>query len=62
MDVNDLRSITSVLMLVIFIGIVWWAYSAKNKAAFEEAGRLPVDDDDSDVRPEGARHAGQQDK
>jgi cytochrome c oxidase cbb3-type subunit 4 len=61
MDINDLRSITTVLMLAVFAGIVWWAYSAKTKAAFEEAGRLPLDDEDSDlIRCEG-RGAGHQD-
>ncbi len=61
MDINDLRSLTTVLMLVIFVGVVWWAYSARTKASFEEAARLPLDDD-SDVVPHNASHAGQQDK
>jgi cytochrome c oxidase cbb3-type subunit 4 len=60
MDINDLRSITTVLMLALFAGIVWWAYSAKSKASFEEAGRIPLDDD-SDVVPRGQRGAGHQD-
>jgi cytochrome c oxidase cbb3-type subunit 4 len=61
MDINDLRSLTTVLMLAVFIGIVWWAYSARTKASFEEAARLPLDDD-KDVVPRNASHAGQQDK
>jgi cytochrome c oxidase cbb3-type subunit 4 len=62
MDINDLRSITTVLMLAIFVGIVWWAYSAKSKAAFEEAGRLPLDDDELDVVQREQRGSGHQDK
>lgn len=62
MDINDLRSLTTVLMLAIFVGIVWWAYSAKSKAAFEEAGRLPLDDDELDVVQREQRGAGHQDK
>jgi cytochrome c oxidase cbb3-type subunit 4 len=62
MDINDLRSITTVMMLVFFVGIVWWAYSAKSKAAFEEAGRLPLDDDELDVVQREQRGAGHQDK
>lgn len=62
MDINDLRSITTVLMLAMFAGIVWWAYSAKSKAAFEEAGRLPLDDDDSEIIQREQRGAGHQDK
>ncbi|HTY02828.1 MAG TPA: cbb3-type cytochrome c oxidase subunit 3 [Rhodocyclaceae bacterium] len=60
MDINDLRSLTTVIMLVVFAGIVWWAYSAKYKQAFEEAAQLPLDDD-SDIVP-GSRSAGQSDK
>lgn len=45
MDINDLRSMTTVLMMAIFIGIVGWAYSARRKEAFDEASRLPLDDD-----------------
>jgi cytochrome c oxidase cbb3-type subunit 4 len=63
MDINDLRSITTVMMLAFFVGIVWWAYSAKSKAAFEEAGRLPLDDeDDSHIVQREQRSAGHQDK
>jgi cytochrome c oxidase cbb3-type subunit 4 len=62
MDINDLRSITTVLMLAFFVGIVWWAYSAKSKAAFEEAGRLPLDDDELDVVQHERRGAGHLDK
>ena len=28
MDINTLRSITTVAALVVFLGIVWWAWSA----------------------------------
>lgn len=47
MDVNELRSLYTVLAFVTFVGIVLWAYSGKRKADFEEAGRLPMTEDDS---------------
>lgn len=46
MDINDLRSITTVLMFVMFIGIVVWAYSSKRKQSFEAVARQVLDDDD----------------
>jgi cbb3-type cytochrome oxidase subunit 3 len=46
MDINDLRSITTVLLFAVFIGIVMWAYSGKRKQAFDEAASLAVGDDD----------------
>ncbi|HBH38330.1 MAG: cbb3-type cytochrome c oxidase subunit 3 [Burkholderiaceae bacterium] len=45
MDVNTLRSIVTVAGLVCFIGIVWWAWSGRNRADFEQAARLPFEQD-----------------
>jgi cytochrome c oxidase cbb3-type subunit 4 len=45
MDVNFLRSALTVVCLVIFLGIVCWAYSRRNKSRFEEAARLPFEQD-----------------
>lgn len=45
MDINDLRSVFTVLSLLLFIGIVWWAYSDRRKKAYDEAALLPLDDD-----------------
>ena len=45
MDINDLRSIFTVLAFALFIGIVWWAYSDRRKSAYEAAAMLPLDDD-----------------
>lgn len=50
MDINDLRGINTLLVLVAFIGIVWWAYSAHRKKANDEAAHLPFDDDEIDRR------------
>lgn len=49
MDINDLRSLITVLLFLAFIAIVAWAYSAKRKQAFDEAAKLAVDDDDTPV-------------
>lgn len=61
MDINDLRSIFTVLAFFMFVGIVWWAYSSRRKQAYEEAARLPLDDD-LPVIDHGARTADQSDK
>lgn len=45
MDINDLRSAFTVLSLLLFIGIVWWAYSDRRQADYDEASRLPLDDE-----------------
>ena len=46
MDINDLRSIITVVSLVTFVGIVGWTYSGRRKAAFDEAALLPFTDDE----------------
>ncbi|MBI5861506.1 MAG: cbb3-type cytochrome c oxidase subunit 3 [Rhodocyclales bacterium] len=51
MELNDLRSVFTVLSVVLFVGIVWWAYSDRRKKAYEEAARLPLDDDSPFVPP-----------
>jgi cytochrome c oxidase cbb3-type subunit 4 len=45
MDINDMRSIVTVISLLTFVGILVWAWSKKNKADFDEAARLPFGDD-----------------
>lgn len=45
MDMNTLRSGITAVSFVVFVGIVWWAWSARNKSRFEEAARLPFAED-----------------
>ena len=37
MDLNDIRSVVSVISLAIFVGICAWAWSRRNQADFEAA-------------------------
>ena len=45
MDVNTLRSITTVVSLVVFLGIVLWTWSRRRSADFEQAANLPFEQD-----------------
>jgi cytochrome c oxidase cbb3-type subunit 4 len=45
MDINDLRSIATVISLLTFVGIVAWAWSKRNQSNFDEAARLPFNED-----------------
>jgi cytochrome c oxidase cbb3-type subunit 4 len=40
-DVNDLRSIVTVVSLAVFLGICLWAYRRSNRDRFDEAARVP---------------------
>jgi cytochrome c oxidase cbb3-type subunit 4 len=55
MDINDLRSIFTVLAMSLFIGIVWWAFSDRRKQTYEAAAMLPLDDD-SELIPQGTQN------
>ena len=44
MDINDLRALFTVIMFVMFIGIVFWAWSNKRRGAFHEAANLPLNE------------------
>jgi len=43
MDINTWRSAVTVAGFVLFIGIVWWAWSSKRSAEFSEAANLPFE-------------------
>lgn len=45
MDINLIRSLITVVLFVLFIGIVLWAWSHARRADFEAAARLPLEDD-----------------
>ena len=45
MDINDLRGLSTLFLMMAFIGVCFWAYSAKRKNAFEEAAELPFADE-----------------
>jgi len=44
-DINSLRSMVTVVSLLVFVGIVVWVYARKNTADFEQAARLPFEQD-----------------
>ncbi len=45
-DIHMLNGILTLILLIVFIGIFFWAYSSKRKEAFDQASRLPLEDND----------------
>jgi cytochrome c oxidase cbb3-type subunit 4 len=43
-----LGSLWAVWMMMLFCGIVLWAYWPRNKAKIESYGRIPLSDDDEE--------------
>ncbi len=50
MDINDLRGISTVFLMVSFIGMCFWAYSSKRKKSFDDAANLPFADEELNQR------------
>ena len=44
-DINDFRAWHTVILMAIFIGILFWAYSSRRRGAFDEAANLPFADE-----------------
>ena len=45
MNTGDLWGLYTLLLLVLFLGIVLWAWSGKRARAFKEAAEIPLLDD-----------------
>ena len=55
MDINDFRTLATVLVFVSFLSIVWWAYGPSRKTYFDQAAQLPFDADDEQQNSAGKR-------
>ena len=55
MDLNLLRSLSTVLMLLVFLAIVAWAWSKHRRSEFDEAAQLPLVDEVSGSTPRGEK-------
>lgn len=53
MDAGLYGSIVTVLFLLLFIAIVWWAFHRDNKKKFDDAARLPFQEDAGENRKTG---------
>lgn len=44
MDINELRSLVTLVWMVAFVAIVFWAWSRKRHKEFDEAANLPLNE------------------
>ena len=44
MDMGTFRGLFTLVMIVLFVALVVWAYSSKRKPTFDAAARLPLED------------------
>lgn len=64
MDINIIRGIILIILIISFLGLWAWAWSRKRKPAFHEASMLPLEEDfgvvpngkAADAEQEGMNH------
>ncbi|MDH5737666.1 MAG: cbb3-type cytochrome c oxidase subunit 3 [Gammaproteobacteria bacterium] len=44
MAVDDLRGVATLLCMLAFLAVVWWAYAPSRKKRFESASMIPFAD------------------
>ena len=47
---GTLSGIFTALLIILFSGLVWWAWSARRGASFAASARLPLEEDATVVR------------
>jgi cytochrome c oxidase cbb3-type subunit 4 len=55
MNFGLIHSVWTVLLVAVFAGIVIWAWSSRRKAKFDEAARMPLEDDDGEAARDDAK-------
>jgi cytochrome c oxidase cbb3-type subunit IV len=45
LDINVLRGVGTLFAMLAFLGIVFWACDRNRRAAFDDAARLPLEED-----------------
>ena len=60
MDINDLRSLSTVLVAVAFAGVCWWAFAPSRRKRFEDDAKLPFADEfnEADSNDNDRLHSG----
>jgi cytochrome c oxidase cbb3-type subunit 4 len=55
MDIQTMRISITVVAFLLFVGILLWAWSGRQRARFDEAARIPFDDDELPRGPGATR-------
>ena len=61
MDMGTIRGLLTAVLLLLFIGVVLWAFSRRRSDEFAEAARVPLaDDKNPTARSNGSKKGRQQ--
>ena len=54
MDIGTVRGLITLTLFIAFLALVFWAYSKRRKADFDELARMPLEDD-SPAKDQGSK-------
>jgi cytochrome c oxidase cbb3-type subunit 4 len=57
MDIDTWRGIWTLVVMITFVAICYWAWSSRRRKDFDAAARLPLEEDGS--RPDGGTEHGE---
>ena len=46
MDINTIRGVLTIVLMIAFLGLVVWAWSSKRKETFDKLSQMPLEEDD----------------
>ena len=46
MDINTLRGLSTILVMIVFVSICLWAFNGRKKKDFDDAANLPFQDEE----------------
>ncbi len=46
MDKGTVQGLATLVAMIAFVGVVWWAWSSRRKPDFDAAARLPLAEDE----------------
>ena len=52
MDINTIRGVLTIILMIAFLGVVVWAWSSKRKDTFDKLSQMPLEEDDDGQAPE----------
>ena len=55
MDINIIRGVLTIVLIIAFLGLVIWAWSSKRKETFDKLSQMPLEEDDGQAPEQDSR-------
>ena len=55
MDINIIRGVLTIILMIAFLGLVAWAWSSKRKETFDKLSQMPLEEDDGQAPEDDSR-------